>query len=142
PSVDAEFTVLGVVNPYGCGDTANLSLYRRPLPSTNLRFLSAVMWDGRESSTQTGTQKITYQTNPGDLVFDLAHQALDATNGHAQGASPLTVQQQQAIVNFEMGLSTAQVLDYLAGSLSSGVNGGPTFLATQTTPAFFIGVND
>jgi cytochrome c peroxidase len=24
-----------------------LALFRRPLPSTNLRFLSAVMWDGR-----------------------------------------------------------------------------------------------
>ena len=41
------------------------------------------MWDGRESSTQTGTQKIAYSTNPGDLLFDLAHQAVSATNGHA-----------------------------------------------------------
>ena len=55
---DAEFRVAGVVNPYGCGDPAVLSVYRRPLPATNLRFLSAVMWDGRESSPQTGTQRI------------------------------------------------------------------------------------
>src|SRR6516225_10920750 len=48
----AEFSVVGVANPYGCGDPATLSMYRRPLPSTNLRFLSTVMWDGRESSTQ------------------------------------------------------------------------------------------
>jgi cytochrome c peroxidase len=61
------------------------------------------MWDGRESSMQTGTQKITPSTNPGDLLADLAHQALDATNGHAQASTPLTPQQQQAIVNFELG---------------------------------------
>ena len=30
------------------GRTTSVSMYRRPLPSTNLRFLSAVMWDGRE----------------------------------------------------------------------------------------------
>jgi hypothetical protein len=61
---NAEFEVVSVLNPYGCGDLSTLSMYRRPLPSTNLRFLSTVMWDGRESSTQTDTQKITFATNP------------------------------------------------------------------------------
>jgi hypothetical protein len=56
---NAQFRVVSVQNPYGCNDSATLSMYRRPLPATNLRFLSTVMWDGRESSTQTGTQKIT-----------------------------------------------------------------------------------
>jgi hypothetical protein len=140
---DAEFTVVSVANPYGCSETGNLSMYRRPLPSANLRFLSAVMWDGRESSTQTGTQKISYATNPADLLFDLAHQSFDAANGHAQGTTPLTPAQQQAIVNFEMALSTAQVFDYGAGLLyGGGASGGPEVLSSQTTPAFYIGIND
>jgi cytochrome c peroxidase len=140
---NAEFTVVSVANPYGCSDTSILSMYRRPLPSTNLRFLSTLMWDGRESSAQTGTQKITFPTNPGDLLADLAHQSLDATNGHAQGSTPLTPQQQKAIVDFEMGLSTAQAFDYRAGALNAdGANGGPFLLGTQTTPAFFVGIND
>src|SRR5579859_7917603 len=46
---NAQFTVAGVQNPYGCSDTATLSMYRRPLQSTNLKFLSTVMFDGRES---------------------------------------------------------------------------------------------
>jgi hypothetical protein len=83
----AEFRVAGVENPYGCNDVSTLSMYRRPLPAANLRFLSTIMWDGRESSTQTGTQKITFATNPGDLLADLAHQSLDATNGHAQASN-------------------------------------------------------
>jgi cytochrome c peroxidase len=82
--VGAEFDVVSVKNPYGCNDTSTLSMYRRPLPATNLRFLSTVMWDGRESSAQTGTKPITFATNPSDLLFDLAHQSVDATTGHAQ----------------------------------------------------------
>jgi len=139
----SEFDVVGVANPYGCGDPATLSMYRRPLPSTNLRFLSTLMWDGRESSTQTGTQKIAFPTNPADLLFDLAHQSVDATNGHAQASTPPTPQQQQAIVNFEMALTTAQAYDYRAGPLNAnGATGGPVMIATRTVPAFFIGIND
>ena len=99
------------------------------------------MWDGRESSTQTGTQKISFPTNPADLLNDLAHQSLDATNGHAQASVPLTTEQQQAIVNFEMGLATAQAIDYKAGALNrSGATGGPFTLGTQTMPNFFVGM--
>ena len=140
---NAEFNILSAVNPYGCGDPSTLSMYRRPLPSTNLRFLSTLMWDGRESSTQTGTQRITFPTNPGDLVADLAHQSLDATNGHAQASTPLTSQQQQAIVDFEMALSTAQAIDYRAGALNANrATGGPAMIDSYTIPAFFIGIND
>ena len=139
----AEFNVVSVVNPYGCGDPSTLSMYRRPLPSTNLRFLSTLMFDGRESSTQTGTQKITYPTNPSDLLADLAHQAFDATNGHAQASTPLTPQRQQAIVDFEMALTTAQAIDYRAGVLNAdGATGGPANIAADTIPPFFIGIND
>ncbi len=139
----AEFNVVSVANPYGCSDTSTLSMYRRPLPSTNLRFHSAIMWDGRESSPLTGTQSITFATNPGDLLANLSHQALDATNGHAQGSTPLTAQQRQAVVDFEMALSTAQAYDYRAGALNAnGATGGPVTLGTQTAPAFFVGIND
>jgi hypothetical protein len=101
------------------------------------------MWDGRESSAQTGTQKITFATNPADLLANLAHQAADATSGHAQGSTPLTAQQQQAIVNFEMALTTAQSFDFRAGPLNAnGATGGPVSLANETTPAFFVGIND
>ena len=140
---NAEFIVAGVLNPYGCSEPATLSVYRRPLPTTNLRFLSTLMWDGRESSTQTGTQKITFDTNPADLVADLAHQSLDATNGHAQASKSLTPQQQQEIVNFEMALTTAQAYDYRAGGLTAdGATGGPVALAAQTASKFFVGIND
>ena len=136
----AEFEVVSVKNPYGCSESSPLSLYRRPLPSTNLRFLSTVMWDGRESSSQTRTQPITFATNPTDLLSDLAHQAVDATFGHAQAATPPTAEQQKKIVEFEMGLTTAQAIDFRAGALDShGASGGPLVLTSQP---LYIGIND
>ena len=138
----AEFVVENVNNQYGCRETNVLSMYRRPLPSTNLRFVSAVMWDGRESSPQTGTERITFESeNPGPiLIRNLAHQSVDATMGHAEGLVPPTPAQQAAIVEFELGLFTAQAFDRNAGTLNAhGVGGGPVSLAMQ---AFFIGIND
>lgn len=125
---NAEFTIEDVDDPYNCGaPTTKASLYRRPLPSTNLGFLSTVMWDGRE--TVKGQA----------IVDDLATQANDATTGHAQGA-PLSLTQARDIVKFETGLFTAQTFDYGAGSLSgNGALGGPAALSTQP---FCIGIND
>ena len=140
---NADYQVVGVSNPYGCNESDVISEYRRPLPATNLRFLSAVMFDGRESSPLTGTQKITYAPSPhnlDNLLSDLAHQSLDATNGHAQGdGSRPTPAEQQEIVNFEMALSTGQIIDNAAGRLDArGASGGPVGLTTQP---FFISIN-
>jgi cytochrome c peroxidase len=127
--VDAEFVIDSVDDPYGCGAPLTAaSMYRRPLPTTNLGFLSAVMWDGRESSPTT------------TILEDLAKQADDATTGHAQASLHLTPQEAQAIVAFETGLFTAQVRDDDAASLrADGANGGPAALSRQP---FFIGIND
>lgn len=40
--------LVAVDDPYHFASAAERSLFRRPLPSTNLKFDSAVMWDGRE----------------------------------------------------------------------------------------------
>lgn len=141
PPGGADFQVTDVSNPYGCNETGTLSLYRRPLPATNLKFLNTVMWDGRESSTQTGTTPVNGANYPQALMADLEHQALDATLGHAQGTLPgITAAQQQAIASFEMGLSTAQSMDFFAGELNEhGATGGPMALSQQS---YYIGIND
>ena len=137
---NADYAVTSVKNPYGCNETGVISQYRRPLPASNLRFLSAVMWDGRESTPAAGTTRIVYDSYPSALQSDLAHQALDATMGHAQGdGSRPTAAEQQQIVNFEMALYTAQSAGLLTGPLNAhGANGGPAPLTTQP---FFISVN-
>ncbi|MBZ5603609.1 MAG: hypothetical protein LAO79_15015 [Acidobacteriia bacterium] len=139
--VTRDFEIVSVSNPYGCGETDTISTYRRPLPATNLRFLSAVMFDGRESSVQGGTTPILFSNYPQSLMGDLQHQANDATLGHAQGMAPgLSVAQQQAIVEFEMGLFSAQAEDRGAGELTAqDGQGGPRALSKQF---FYIGTND
>jgi cytochrome c peroxidase len=144
-----QFKITGVQDPYSCNTnpatglsdqkTGIASFYRRPLPSTNLGFLSAIMWDGREP--------------------DLFHQSVDATLGHAQGSTAPSVAQQNQIVGFEGcasannpgpcaaipaggGLFTAQLGDAVAGSLDrQGATGGPVNLAEDLSD-FFIGIND
>ena len=137
---NADYQVVSVYNRYGCNATDVISMYRRPLPTTNLPFLSALMFDGRESTPATGTTKIIYSNYPASLMNDLAHQSLDATNIHAQGdGSRPTLEEQQQIVDFETKLFTAQTRDRHAGALDEdGAQGGPIPLSTQP---FFITIN-
>ena len=134
-----EFELLSADDPYHYASAAGLSLFRRPLPSTNLRFISTVMWDGREVDP-LNPMKIAnpFQTNTDILLASLSHQSNDATLGHAQGAFALTDAQKAGIVNFEMGLHTAQISGP-AGLLDSGVTGGPSYLSQFP---FYIGLND
>jgi cytochrome c peroxidase len=136
----ADYQVVSVQNQYGCNESDVVSMYRRPLPTTNLRFLSAVMFDGRESTPLTGTMKIADLNYPTSLVSNLIHQSVDATTIHAQGdGTRPTPAEQQEIVNFEMALFTAQTFGDDIGPLNThGANGGPQPLITQP---FFISIN-
>jgi hypothetical protein len=124
---NAEYSLVAVDDPYGYASAAELSLFRRPLPATNLGFLTTVMWDGRENAAN--------QT----IHFDLSNQANDATQGHAQG-NPLTPDEEASIVAFETSTYFAQEYDFRAGNLSAnGAQGGPEELTTQP---FHVGIND
>jgi len=137
-----QYTITAVQDPYGCALTTDaqrqqtVSVYRRPLPSTNLGFLSAVMFDGRESFTMPLNNAATFSSN---LNADLTQQAIDATTGHAQATQAPTSAQLSGIVNFELALNSAQLFDFAAGDLSKGAQGGPQYLSTQT---YYPGIND
>jgi len=140
----AEFQLVAVDDPYGFATAAELSLFRRPLPATNLKFESTVMWDGRETLTNARSNLCLANTAPAacfDTVnFDLLDQANSAATGHAQLVGGLTAAQQTSVVGFESGLFTAQASDNQAGSLSAGgADGGPQFLSTVP---FYFGIND
>lgn len=138
----AEFDLIGVDDPYGYASAAELSLFRRPLPATNLKFLSTLMWDGRETFKDAASQDCILGTTNcyASMHFDLADQANGATTGHAQAAQPLTAAQQEAIVAFETTLFTAQIYDDDAGDLTARkALGGPRYLSQQD---FYFGVND
>jgi cytochrome c peroxidase len=139
---DVEFVLDAVDDPYGYASASEFSLFRRPLPSTNLKFLSTVMWDGRETFKDATSQNCILGTTAcfATLHFDLTDQSNAATQGHAQAAQALTADQREAIVAFETTLFTAQVHDADAGNLTARhASGGPTALSTQD---FYFGIND
>jgi cytochrome c peroxidase len=140
----AEFALVAVDDPYHYASASELSLFRRPLPATNLRFLTAVMWDGRESFAPLGTTSILSSATPehdaAALFNDLMHQANDATLTHAQAATSLPDEVLEAIVRFALNLATAQQHRDDVGVLDSdGAHGGPAFLAMQP---FYVTIND
>jgi hypothetical protein len=139
---NAEFDLVAVDDPHGYASAKELSLFRRPLPSTNLKVLSTVMWDGRETFKDPASQDCILGTTNcfASIHFDLADQANSATTGHAQAAQPLTVAQREAIFDFETTLFTAQVFDNEAGKLTARhALGGPQYLSQQD---FYFGIND
>jgi hypothetical protein len=123
----AEFELVAVDDPYHFASAAELSLFRRPLPTTNLKFDSTVMWDGRE-------------VVPGATVeSELQTQASHATVIHAQG-TPLDPARQASIVRFITALASGQIVDHHAGWLDDdGARGGPELILNQP---FHIGIND
>ena len=121
----AEFSVIKVDDPYHCTKLAGpksgvISVYRRPLQATNLRFENTIMWDGR--------------------MPDLEHQAIDAVRSHEQAVDGPMPDQLARLIEFETGTYDAQVWVPGAGSLvDGGIGGGPVALSREP---FFIGIND
>jgi cytochrome c peroxidase len=127
---NAEFTLTGTDDPYAHANAADLSLFRRPLPTTNLPFLNVVMWDGRE----TGADQ--------SVSDDLMSQAEDAVEGHEQAMTGQTLPTKtlRYIVQLETSLFTSQTSDLIAGRLDTdGAGGGPVPLSHQQ---YYPGIND
>jgi len=135
PSAGLEFEISSIKDPYKCTSLSSstagtVSVYRRPLPVTNLSFARTLMWDGREP--------------------DLDSQATDATLIHAQAAATPTADELTQITDFETGIYTAQSAITKGGSLTTaGAAGGAITLSAQpaivndpTLPGFSPGIFD
>lgn len=141
---NAEFTLVQTDDPYNYASARELSLFRRPLPTTNLAFISSVMWDGRETAIDATSAICLKDVRPAQcyasIDTDLLHQSNSAVRGHAEAAQDLSAADQRSIVNFEKTLYTAQVSSVDAGSLTdAGALGGPLTLSKS---AFYFGIND
>ena len=135
----AEFTLTAVDDPYRFASAKELSLFRRPLPATNLIWDTAVMWDGRETFAPF-LPPMDAGIDREDTRESLASQALHAILGHEQAATAPGELTLREIVDFESHLFTAQYADNLAGRLNDDDGmGGADILARQ---AFWVGIND
>jgi cytochrome c peroxidase len=105
-----------------------ISVYRRPLPSTNLTFQDTLMWDGREPSPITV-----------GLTAGLEQLGSDATVTHAQATSPPTSSQLSDMTSFQTGLFTAQMTDNNAGALTD--DGATETPENMPSYPYFFGIN-
>jgi cytochrome c peroxidase len=138
----AEFDLVAADDPYGYASAGELSLFRRPLPAANLGFVTTVMWDGRETYLDASSKTCILGTSTcyAAMPYDFAQQAAHATLGHAQAKVGLSPGQQDAIVQFETSLYSAQLYDDLAGMLHARHGkGGPRALSRMP---FHFGIND
>ncbi len=152
----ADFKLLLALDPYFFASSAELSLFRRPLPSVNVAFNTLTMWDGRESEGRPAVRDA------------LLNQANDATQGHAQRPTPLDNTTRAAIADFQLKLFSAQGTSNLVGSFTrkgcdvsqseeepgacEPAHGGPTALSKVLTegvgedgedfPKFTPGINN
>ena len=150
----ADFELALVQDPFYFASAAELSLFRRPLPSVNVAFAGHVMWDGRESEGRPNVRDA------------LKNQANDATTGHAQRPTPIDDATRSAIADFQLTLFAAQSKSKLVGDLDVAgcvtnaegepceeARGGAVNLAAVLTtdspggdqggfPPFFVGIND
>jgi hypothetical protein len=119
---DAEFVVQAVDDPYAFASPRELSLFRRPLPATNLGFLTTVMWDGRE-------------TRPGSSMHEaLLRQVNAAARTHLEVPADLPPSESNAVVALLTSLFTTQTRVTGAGTLPDG----PADLAGEP---FVAGIN-
>jgi hypothetical protein len=144
-------------------DVQVLSMYRRPRIAANLPYVTTTRFDlgvdppvPKDPVTgqpvAVGTPPISIDPSSGrpisgNIMWDgreptLEHQAIDATQGHAQAPNPPTSTQVAQMVQFERGIFSAQLWDAWALQLTSArADGGPEFLSggmpglpTQTVP--------
>jgi cytochrome c peroxidase len=104
---NAEFSVERIKDPHTTASPTELSVFRRPLPTSNLRFLSTVTWDGREMA------------NADSVATALRSQVTEAVLGHMQALSPATDAQVSQMVDFETSIFTTQIYDNAAGLLDA-----------------------
>lgn len=120
-----DFRLVAVDNPYPAapGLPAQVTIFRRPLPTTNLFAVTSVNWDGRNTPADP--------TKPGgvDILLGLMNQANGATVLHAQQPTAIDMTTRQAIVAQELSLRTAQDESDAAGILHArGATGGAAAL--------------
>jgi cytochrome c peroxidase len=151
---NAEFTVTVVSDPTTCNTTPAynqvvnpttgavtqiVSVFRRPRIASNLAFVTGPLGFGPPSTCDPTTDAAgttSTCTGKGNIMWDgrepsLLSQATDATLGHAQASAPPTTAQLVEMVNFEVGLYSAQSYDFFAGNLAApGLMGGPVNLGT------------
>jgi hypothetical protein len=138
-----DFDIEVVRDPWGCntgevyglhGERSAISVYRRPRPVANLKYLTAVgfAYDPKQGMPLPRDPE-TGELLSGNIMADnrtvtLAEQMQDASRTHLQILSELTADQVEQIEAFILRIYSAQSQHEFGGSLSDAAFGGPEVL--------------
>ena len=149
-----EFTIEVVRDPTGCdlssvyglkSTNPMVSVYRRPRPVANMKYvthggglfnpknLAMAMPLDPETGKRVG---LNFMSDARDTT--LKGQAIEAAINHEQASSPLSKEQLQKIVDFEMQVYSAQSFDAHGGSLTE--KGDPPALGPENLASHKQGV--
>lgn len=119
-------------------------IHRRPLPTTNFKFLTTVAWDGQD--TRQGPNPATRSVRDGVLDVSRATVrgrqtggSLVAVDGHTYTDAEVTTLANQ-ITEFMFSLTTAQ--ESLPGALSLSAKGATGGVVNLSKQKFYFGIND
>ncbi len=143
--IEPQFTIEVIRDPSACNLDATyglrsphpmISVFRRPRPAANLRYVLAVGYDFEpKNGLPLPIDPETGRRMSGNLLADsragtLDGQAYDAISSHLDAQGRLDAAQVKAILAFEMQLYTAQSASFVGGMLNAGgALGGPETLA-------------
>lgn len=141
--IEPDFGIEVVRDPWGCntgevfgldGERSAVSVYRRPRPVANLKYLTAVgfAYDPKQGmplplDPETG-EFLSGNIMADNRTVTLAAQMQDASGTHLEFLSELTTEQREQIETFILRVFSAQSESKFGGSLSDGVFGGPEVL--------------
>jgi hypothetical protein len=124
--------------------TPQIWIYRRPLPTTNLQFLTTTSWDGQDTRQFPDPIRRPASAGVSDVARAVirgrqAGPSLIAPDGHVYSTAEVDSLVAQ-LTSFCFSTTTAQDNDNGAGSLSaSGAKGG---LLNLFNVPFYFGIND
>jgi hypothetical protein len=124
--------------------TPQIWVHRRPLPTTNFKFLTTVAWDGQDTrqSPNPATRSVR------DGVFDVSKAtirgretggSLTAPDGHTYTDAELTSLASQMT---EFMFSTVTAYDSLPGNVGLSAKGGTGGVVALSRQPFYFGIND
>jgi hypothetical protein len=140
-----DFTIEMLRDPWGCNTAGrygpragNISVYRRPRPVANLKYLLAVgfAYDPK-AGMPLPLDPASGRPMSGNLMADgragtLEAQMLDAASTHLEMLRRLDARDMSRLLDFEMRVYSAQNLHRAGGSLDAGgADGGPAKLAAS-----------
>lgn len=126
------------------GGTPQIWTYRRPIPTTNMRFVTTAAWDGQD--TRQFPDPIRRPTTAG--IFDIAKAtikgrqtgpSLIAADGHVYSDAEQSALAHQ-LTDFMFSTTTGQDYDTLAGPLNA--NGASSGISSITNLNYYYGIND